>query len=357
MLTACVEADAGALALDARIQARDGATLALVGANGAGKTTLLRCLAGLHRPRRGRVECGEKTWLDTEAGVDLPPHRRSVSLVPQEGLLFDHLDVAGNLAFGPRAAGLARNDVAERVAGTAARLGLDDLLGRRPATLSGGERQRVALARAVAAAPQALLLDEPLAALDPAARAEVRTVLRPLLAEWPGPTVLVTHDARDAVELAVDVVVLEHGSVVQAGSVAEVVRSPRTAAVAALVGVSLIRGTVLGRSGDLVTVDCGGWSVVAVADPDDPPRHDRAQVVIDPRAVTLHATHPAGSAQNVLAGRVASVGELGGVARVAVEGEVSLLAEVTVTSVATLGLRPGAPVFAAFKATAARAVA
>ena len=146
-------------------------TVGLVGPSGAGKTTVLRAIAGLVRPRSGRIEAGGGVWLDTEAGIDVPPERRSVGLVFQEYALFPHLTVAQNVAFG------ARGDVASLLE----RFGLGGSAGERPGRLSGGERQRVALARALAREPDVLLLDEPLSALDPHTRSTVRGELRETL--------------------------------------------------------------------------------------------------------------------------------------------------------------------------------
>ena len=159
-------------------------TLALVGPSGAGKSSVLRSIAGLLRPERGRIALGAKAWLDTAAGIDLPPERRSVGLVFQEYALFPHLDVRRNVAFGGR----------ERVDELLERFRISHLAGARPGALSGGERQRVALARALARNPAVLLLDEPLSALDTHTRGVVRSELTELLAELRLPTLLVTHD-------------------------------------------------------------------------------------------------------------------------------------------------------------------
>src|SRR5207247_1594148 len=190
---------------------------------GAGKTTLLHAIAGLVRPDRGRISCGE-AWLDTERGVDLRPDERSVGLVFQDYALFPHMTVAGNVGFGARR---PTEQLLER-------LGLAWLADARPRELSGGERQRVALARALAREPKALLLDEPLSALDVPTRAGVRSYLRGLLRELGLPTLLVTHDYADAVALAPRIGVLVDGKLVQLGTPAELLTSPATPFVAEL---------------------------------------------------------------------------------------------------------------------------
>jgi molybdate transport system ATP-binding protein len=207
-------------------------TVALVGPSGAGKTTVLRAIAGLLRPASGRVEAGGERWLDTDAGVDLPPERRAVGLVFQEYALFPHLTVAENVAYGGPS----------RAGGLLERFGLVPLANVRPAELSGGERQRVALARALARNPSVLLLDEPLSALDAQTRAGVRAELAERLDELELPTLLVTHDYADAVSLADRIGVLVEGRLVQLGTPAELVAAPASPFVAEFTGVNFLRG-------------------------------------------------------------------------------------------------------------------
>ena len=351
-----MSARAGTLELDAALHAEPGRPLALIGANAAGKTTLLRCLAGLHRPQKGRIEVDGDTWYDAVRGVDRPPHRRDVGVVPQHGVLFPHLDVEANVAYGLRAARLPRDTARRRTADALERFGLAPLARRRPDTLSGGERQRVALARATALEPTLLLLDEPLSALDAASRVAVRTSLRELLRGRQASTVLVTHDARDALELAADAVVLEAGRVVQAGTPAELAQRPRSAPVAALMGQNWLPGTAAARDGEVWTVETGDLRVTAVADGNEPPALGAAAyVLVDPRDVTLHREHPEGSAQNVLHAAVAGVVDVGGPLRVTLDCRPPLVVEITRRAADALHVAPGTPVWASFKATAARA--
>ena len=159
----------GALDLDVALETDAGRCLALAGPSGAGKTSILRVVAGLLQPREGRVHCGEEVWLDTGSGVDLPPERRRCGYVFQEYALFGHLRAWQNVAYGLR--DTPRAERRRRACELLDRFGVAELADARPPTLSGGERQRVALARALAPRPAALLLDEPLAALDSRTRA------------------------------------------------------------------------------------------------------------------------------------------------------------------------------------------
>ena len=314
-------------------------TLALVGPSGAGKSTVLRTIAGLVRPARGRVVLAGDTWLDTARGVDVPPERRSVGLVFQDYALFPHLSVRRNIAFG----------AADRreVDGLLERFRIAALADARPADLSGGERQRVALARALARRPRALLLDEPLSALDSHTRAAVRAELHDLLATLGLPVLLVTHDFEDAATLADRVGVLVEGRLRQVGSPTELVAAPVDPFVARFTGANLVPGTVLGESNGLteVVLDTGGsmWS--------SDTRVGRVALSVYPWEVSLSHDVPDDSAVNHLRAPISRVTTLGNRARVAVG---PLVAEVTTASVERLRLREGEPVVASFKATAAR---
>ena len=224
----------GALSLEvAGVQAPP--ALCVLGPNGAGKTTLVRALLGAVPLSSGRVEVGGALLDDTQGRVRVPLQERRLAYVPQGYGLFPHFTVLENLTFAlgrrdPRALG-ARSR--ERLDAAIARFELGPLLARRPGALSGGEKQRVALGRALALEPRAILLDEPLAALDPVSRRETRAELAAALGELGLPTLLVTHDAADALALGDCAVVLEGGRVTQVGPPAELQRAPATAFVAA----------------------------------------------------------------------------------------------------------------------------
>lgn len=193
-------------------------TLVLVGPSGAGKSTVLRAVAGLERPREGRIAAGDEVWFDAERRVNLPPERRSVGMVFQQYALFPHMTVLGNVRFGGAA---GAEELLER-------LGIAHLAGVRPTEISGGERQRAALARALARRPRVLLLDEPMAALDPHTRDAVRAELRTALAGLALPTLIVSHDFEDAIALGHRVAVMDAGTIVQTGTVDTLIGAPAT---------------------------------------------------------------------------------------------------------------------------------
>jgi molybdate transport system ATP-binding protein len=341
-LEAAVAVRRGALAVDLALDVAEGEVLAVLGPNGAGKSTLLRVLAGLLPPDGGRVIVDGAVWDDVAAGVHLPAHRRALGMVFQDNLLFPHLSVLDNVAFGLRTRGVRTAAAREVAAEWLTRVGLDGLGGRRPGQLSGGQAQRAALARALVWDPALLLLAEPLSALDARTRLAVRAELRRHLAEFRGGTVLVTHDPVDAMALADRVVVVEEGRVVQEGTPGHISRHPRTDYVARLVGLSLLPGTGAGR-----TVRLDGGGVVAVAEEVAGP----VFAAIRPEAVALWLTRPEGSPRNVWPARLVGATPHGLVVRCELDGEVPLVADVTATAFAELGLAPGAEVWATVKAS------
>jgi len=235
LLRARVTGRIGALALAFELEASAG-PLAVVGPNGAGKTSLLLMLLGVLTPMSGSIELGERVLFDPARGVDLPVEGRELGYVPQDYALFPHLSVRQNIEFALRCrAGLTPSQLEQRTAQVLAELKLTALAERRVTALSGGEKQRVALARALSVRPRALLLDEPLAAFDIAARRQTRAFLADYLGRLELPTIVVTHDAADARALAARILVLEAGRIVQAGSWAELQARPASAFVAEFV--------------------------------------------------------------------------------------------------------------------------
>jgi molybdate transport system ATP-binding protein len=341
-LQADVERRLGPIDLQVQLEAADGETVAVLGPNGAGKTTLLRTLSGLLPIDRGAIAIDDVTVDEPAAGVFVEPARRSIGVVFQEYLLFPHLSVLENVAFGLRSRGVSRGAARARATAWLGHVGLADRADDKPRQLSGGQAQRVALARALAPEPRLLLLDEPLAALDIGTRIELRRELRSHLASFEGARVLVTHELLDAVALADRLIVLEGGRVAQQGSISEVTARPRSRYVADLVGVNLLRGQA---RGNVVALAGGGSLTVAERATGD------VYVAVRPNAVALHRTRPEGSARNVWQGTVHGTDLLGDRVRIHVDGDVPLVAEVTPAAVTELALRDGARVWTSVKAT------
>jgi molybdate transport system ATP-binding protein len=341
-LQASVGLDLGSLHLNVDISAEAGEVIAILGPNGSGKTTLLRALAGLVPLDRGRVTIDEELVEDPSAGARVEPAGRSVGFVFQDYLLFPHLSVIENVAFGLRSRGAAKGAARSRAAGWLKTMGLESYSAAKPSSLSGGQAQRVALARALAAEPRLLLLDEPLAALDAGTKLEVRRELGKHLRSFSGTALLVTHNPLEAAALADRLIVLESGLVVQQGTSTEIAQRPRSAYVAELVGLNLIRGK---GAGGQVEVP-GGGRLVVPSTPDG-----EVYAAIHPRAVALHRSHPEGSPRNVWEGTVSGIDLEGERARVTVSGPVKVVAEVTAGSLKELDLVAAGPVWVSIKAT------
>jgi len=350
MLSLALETRIGAVELDVTLDVADGACLALAGPSGAGKTSILRAVAGLLQPTRGRVTCSEQLWLDTAANVDLPPERRRCGYVFQDYALFGHLSAWRNVAYGLRH--VPRRQRRAEAHALLARFGVEALADVRPATLSGGERQRVALARALAARPRALLLDEPLAALDARSAAAAASELAGVLRHVRVPALLVTHDFEEAALLGNEVAVLDGGRIVQRGSAAELAAAPASPFVADFTGAVVLRGTARRDAEGLTRVALeGGGEVVALS-----PAGGTVSVSIHPWEIALEPpdSPPSGSARNRIAVEVTSVTTLGNRVRVGLAAPQPLAAELTAASAARLGLAPGTRVIASWKAAATR---
>ena len=327
--------------------------LILFGPSGSGKTTILRCLAGLERPERGVIRFVSQTWLDTNAGICLPPQARRIGYLPQEYALFPTYSVSGNIGYG--LSDLSSEGARQRVAEVITLLRLEGLEHAKPGELSGGQQQRVALARAVARRPQLLLLDEPLSALDVPTRATLCAELRTMLRQLAIPAIVVTHDWEEALTLGDQMAVVSEGHVLQVGTPQEVFSRPQSAEVARIVGVeTVVRGRVIEWANGLAVVEVGGTKLVALAGEQSGPdvfvciRAEDVTLEMDGMGVT--------SARNRLAGQVRDVTSLGAVVRVGIDCGFPLSAVVTRSALDELHLAPGTPVVAAIKAGAVHVV-
>ncbi len=343
-LNAHLVARRGEFTLDIELDIPGGSTAALLGPNGAGKSTTVEILAGLLPLDDGHITLAGRTLDDATTGVFVPPEHRNVGVVFQQYLLFDHLTVEDNVAFGLATSGRSRHEARRSAAPWITALGLVDLAGRRPRQLSGGQAQRVALARALATAPDLLLLDEPLAALDVSVRAELRRTLRAHMADFEGPRLLITHDPTDAMLFADRILILEGGRITQSGTPDEIRRRPTTPYVAALAGTNLLAG-----ANDGGTLRLAGHALALHTA--DTHTVGSVLVTIHPSAVALHLDQPHGSPRNTWPTVVDLIEPLGDTVRVTLGEPLALAVDITPGAAQTLNLRPGTPVWAAVKAT------
>ena len=325
-----------------------GGVTALFGRSGAGKSTIAGLLAGLVRPDRGRIQVGDEVLVDTAAGIFVPPHRRRIGSVFQDGRLFPHLTVRQNLLYGAwfqgrRASGQPLADIVEL-------LGIGPLLDRRPATLSGGEKQRVAIGRALLMGPRLLVLDEPLAALDQARKDEILPYLERLRDETRLPMVYVSHSRDEVVRLADQLVMIEAGKVVAAGPIGEVMSRFDPAAGTEPGAVLAVTVSAIDGPHGLARLDFPGGSLSVPAG--RLVLGQRLRVQLRARDVAIATARPEGlSILNILPATILDMTDAGPTAvglRLDCGGTV-LVAQITRLSAETLALAPGRAVHALIK--------
>ena len=363
-------------AVDARL--RPGLVTAVVGHNGAGKSTLAQVVAGALRLDSGSARIGERV-IDDDATF-VPARRRGVAMVSQAPRIFTHMSVVANVAFPLRVRGVRRAQARAAALEQLRAVGIADLAYRRGSDLSGGQAARVALARALVFRPDVLILDEPTAALDVEATAQVSAVLRERLTGAGITTLLVSHDIAEVLALASRMIVMGEGRVVEEGEPARVLASPSSVFAARLAGLNIVSGHALARSGlvgvrvgegelwaaDLSGSDSGSVGVVDVSpgDADDSAasgenaRGGRVALTFPPEAVVLSREEAHASPRSVLPGVVAGIDVDGSLVtvRVALAEDVVVTARVTASAWADLGLGVGDFLWASVKATQVRAI-
>ncbi|MFT6913442.1 MAG: molybdate transport system ATP-binding protein [Paracoccaceae bacterium] len=338
-------------ALNVSFEAPAGITV-LFGRSGSGKTSVVNAVAGLLAPAAGRVAIDGTVLLDTARGIDIARHKRRIGYVFQDARLFPHLSVRQNLTFGQRFA--PKDATAASFEKVVQLLGIEDFLARRPGALSGGEKQRVAIGRALLSAPRLLLMDEPLAALDDARKAEIIPYLERLRDETRVPILYVSHAVSEVARLATTLVVLEQGKVMRSGPATQILADPASVPV---LGTRAAGAVIAGR---LVRHDPDGLSVLEFGVGElILPRigasvGDVVRVRIEASDIILARDRPVGiSALNILPVTVTTIqpGAGPGAAVGLRAGNDLLLARVTRRSVAALGLAPGVACFAIVKST------
>ena len=337
--------------------------LVLFGPSGAGKSTALKLMAGLAKPREGKIEIGGRVVFDSAAGVWAPAHRRRVGYLTQQCHLFPHLKVNQNIGYGLR--GLPAREREATVRYWLETLHLDGLEQRRPWELSGGQQQRVALARALAPGPDLLLLDEPFSSLDPELRRILQRELRSMLTQREIPVVVVTHDREEALVLGDWVQVLDEGRVIDSGPPLQVLGQPGQGRVARLVGVeNLLELEVESRNAEDGTMFCtaGDFKLEVPFSEPDPgsgghstgplPKADRVNVGIRASDIILAEVEPTGtSARNRLPGTVTAVEPRPPGYTVTLDCGQTLQCHITRASLTEMDVTPGRRMWAVFKAS------
>jgi len=338
--------------MEAAFAATAGLT-ALFGRSGAGKTTLANLIAGLERPARGRISIGERVLFDSDGGVWVPPEKRRVGYVFQEGRLFPHLSVRGNLNFASRF--LSSDATPPNFDEIVSLLNLEPLLGRRTYRLSGGEKQRVAIGRALLAAPNLLIMDEPLASLDAMHKAEILPYLERLRDDTGIPIVYVSHAIAEVVRLADTMVIVDDGRTVAVGGVEEIMgRLDLRPLTGRYEAGAVLAVTVRGHDKAFGLTELGFSGGRLLVPGIDAPLGSDLRIRIRARDVALSLTHPEDtSLLNILPATVREIADAGGPqVEVLLDVDAPLIARITRKSLVALDLRPGKQVFALIKAAA-----
>jgi molybdate transport system ATP-binding protein len=343
----------GSFTVDATFRSEAAGVTALFGRSGAGKTSIINMVAGLARPDEGHIIVGGRCLYDSKNSVDLPPEKRRVGYIFQEGRLFPHLSVRSNLTYGmrltPRAERYVEFDQVVEL------LGMEHLVDRRPANLSGGEKQRVAIGRALLTSPSVLLMDEPLASLDFSRKAEVLPFIARLAGRFSIPILYVSHSLEEILNLADSMVVLEGGRTVASGALEELMSRRDLQALTGYTDCGAVLSTVVESHHEAEGLSDlrfpGGILKV--------PRLDvligsRVRVRIEARSVAIALVSPEQtSVQNILPGTVEEITTGNGtLVDVKLDIGCPLLARITPNALAKLGLKPGMPVFAIIKSVA-----
>lgn len=334
----------GAFRLDVDVTF-DAASTCVFGPSGCGKSTLVRMAAGLADPDEGVIRWGAETLFDRSTRINVPARLRGIAYVPQDVLLFPHMDVRANLLYGYERTPSARRSVSPEAA--IELLDIGDLLEKKTDQLSGGQAQRVAIGRALLSCPRLLIMDEPLSSLDRQLKERILPYLREIRDRFDVRLLYVTHAIDEIFAVAEKVLLLKAGSAIGYGAPDVVFDEPRTFAAIADEGYSnaLVGRAVPSERDGHPVIDCGGFLI------DPGPGHvlslgAQVRAHIHARNILLSASMPVGlSAQNVLAGTVARVAETGGEYLVHIDAGQEIVAEVTPHALETLGLSPGVAVF------------
>jgi len=324
---------------DISFRVDEGETLVILGPTGAGKTVLLELIAGFRSPKKGSM------FINESEITHLPPEKREIGMLYQDYLLFPHLDVFDNIAYGLKTKNLRSSEIGRRVQEIAERLGIHELLERRPKKLSGGEQQRVALARTLAIDPKILLLDEPFSAVDPNTRESLMRELRKILEEDSMPVVYVTHDQIEAMEMADRIGVMNEGEIVQLDYPERVFSAPKSEFVANFVGVRNIYRGRAERVDGSTAVNIDGTRIYSSV-----VSEGAVHVTIRPEDIIVSRERISSSARNSLKGKVVAIVEKGPLIYVTVYCGMELTSAITRESLKDMQIMIDDEIFMTFKA-------
>ncbi|MDR3570116.1 MAG: molybdenum ABC transporter ATP-binding protein [Syntrophobacteraceae bacterium] len=353
MLDVCLRRRQGEFSVDATFRSEAAGVTALFGRSGAGKTSIINMVAGLVRPDEGHIIVGGRCLFDSNTTIDLPPEKRRVGYIFQEGRLFPHLSVRANLTYGMRLT--PRHERYVQFDQVVDLLGIAGLVDRRPTKLSGGEKQRVAIGRALLTSPSALLMDEPLASLDFARKAEVLPFIARLAAEFSIPILYVSHSLEEILNLADVMVVLDSGHTVASGRIEELMSRSDLQSLTGYTDCGAVLSTVVESNSEADGISYLRYPGGVLKVPRLAASNGcRVRVRIEARHVAIALVPPEKtSVQNILPGTVEEITFANGsFVDVKLDIGCPLLARITPLALRTLELKPGQKVFAIIKSVA-----
>lgn len=324
---------------DINLEVKEGEYFVVLGPTGAGKTLLLELIAGFYYPDTGKI------YIHGKDVTMLPAKERGIGFVYQDYMLFPHMNVKDNIAYGLRMRGIEEDEIEERVAELAESYRIKHLLHRYPQNLSGGEKQRVAIARAMAIEPSILLLDEPLGSLDPGMRAEIRKEIKDMHEKSKITIIHVTHSREDAMLLADRIAIINDGKILQVGKPDEIFRKPASKFIAQFVGVENIFHGRTERRGNITHFICDGITLISSMDVPD-----ARYASIRPEDIIVSKQKIESSARNCIKGKIKAIIDMGSLIRLEVDCKIIFIVHITRQSFEEMGIEVGKEVYLIFKA-------
>ncbi len=321
--------------------------LMIIGPTGSGKTIILETIAGFYQPKQGRI------YMKGKDITTLPPEKRGISMVYQDYMLFPHMSVYDNIAFGLRKKNDNEKEIKNEINHIAKVLEIQHLLNRSPTTLSGGEQQRVAIARALVVKPEILLMDEPFSSLDVKTRERMRKLVKNAMEEYDTTVIQVTHDFEDVFTLADKIIIMKGGKILQMGTPEEIFSKPANEFIANFVSTNLLRCKAIKNEDNLSVLNCNGVILYSAEEVDV---KGEVTVSIRPEDIIISDNMVRSSAKNVLRAKVIEMEKRGNLVWVTIDAGIRLRVIITPNSAEALGIRENKEIYAIFKAASVKVI-
>ena len=332
---------------DSSFGVEKGNYLMIIGPTGSGKTIILETIAGFYQPKQGKI------YMNGEDITTLPPEKRGISMIYQDYMLFPHMSVYDNIAFGVRKKRNNEKEIKNEINHIAKVLEIQHLLSRSPTTLSGGEQQRVAIARALVVKPEILLMDEPFSSLDVKTRERMRKLVKNAMEEYNTTVIQVTHDFEDVFTLANKIIIMKEGKILQMGTPEEIFSRPANEFIANFVSTNLLRCKAIKNENNLSALNCNGVILYSAEE-----ANIKAEVTVSirPEEIIISDNMIKSSAKNVLRAEVIKMEKRGNLVWVTIDAGIKLKVIITPNSAEALGIKESKDIYAIFKATSVKVI-